>query len=156
MSKKQQAKNFAEIPVANDKGVQTVFKTQFNAHLFHDDHEELPSIQPSMTVPDQSMTIREIMDRHRRGLPTDTRTPIFDDENDLPDIRKMDLSELHDLREKLNEELSDIKRKQEQKHQEKQRQLLLDDLKKQLQQEQKKDSAAPSAGASDRLSDHVD
>lgn len=54
--------------------------------------------QPSVTVPDQSMSIREIMDRFARGLPLDgERVPWYEgtdeeiqENGDFPDITRLD------------------------------------------------------------------
>lgn len=64
---------------------------------------------PSETVPDQSMSIQEILLRHSRGLAiNDARVPIFDEDNDLPDIRTLDLSERAEYAERYREEISRI------------------------------------------------
>lgn len=54
---------------------------------------------PSLTIPDNSLTIREILDRYSKGLPTGgTLDPIYDDSDDIdfdtPDVRNFDLSDL--------------------------------------------------------------
>ncbi len=49
---------------------------------------------PSMTIPDQTMTIKEILDRFTRGLPLDAgKVPIYEGEEYTPDLRFMDLAE---------------------------------------------------------------
>lgn len=49
---------------------------------------------PSMTIPDQTMTIKEILDRFTRGLPLDAgKVPIYEGEEFTPDLRYMDLAE---------------------------------------------------------------
>lgn len=56
--------------------------------------------QPSLTVPDQTMTIRTIMERYARGLPIDgQKTPIYDTENLSTglDPRKLDLVDLQEM-----------------------------------------------------------
>lgn len=71
---------------------QKKFKTAWNADEF-----DIPleyNEEPSMTVPDQSMSVREIMDRFARGLPVSGhKVPVYDGEEDLPDMKKLDLSE---------------------------------------------------------------
>ncbi|AXH75116.1 MAG: hypothetical protein [Microviridae sp.] len=69
--------------------------------------------QPSQTVPDQTMSIRTILEKYARGENFNQRTPIFsedDGENMGLDIRRMDLSEIAELK-KHNED--EIKRLQE-------------------------------------------
>lgn len=58
--------------------------------------------KPGLTVPDQTMSIKEIMERFARGIPMDNvaKIPIYDgEENQLPDIRTLDLSEVQQLTE---------------------------------------------------------
>jgi len=55
---------------------------------------------PSMTIPDQSLTIKQIIDRHSKGLSLgSTKTPIYDEENETLGInpKTLDLTDLHDL-----------------------------------------------------------
>lgn len=55
---------------------------------------------PSKTVPDQSLTVREILDRYARGLPASgVRQEIWDGEEDLPDPRTLDLADIQELKE---------------------------------------------------------
>lgn len=90
------------------------FKTPYNAHEFEKRYETNPF--PSMTVPDQTMSIREIMQRFAKGLPIDgSKVPIYDEENDLPDLRTLDLAEREDYINSYTAELNEIKQKQEKK-----------------------------------------
>lgn len=87
-------------------------KNWLNAHLFPKDYQ-VPYGE-SETVPDQSMSMREIISRYARGLPVNTgmRTDAYYDEgSDFPDTTGMDLAELQELRMKYNEELNEIKRR---------------------------------------------
>lgn len=56
---------------------------------------------PSKTVPDQTMSIKDILDRHTRGLPiAGGKQPIFHgEEEDLPDFKSMDLAEIQEYKE---------------------------------------------------------
>lgn len=57
--------------------------------------------EPSMTVPEQSMTVREIMNRHVRGIPTSGNDPdsaVFDPDAIGVDLRKLDLAEIEDIK----------------------------------------------------------
>ena len=53
--------------------------------------------EPSQTVPDQTMSIRTILDRYAKGLPTTgMKIPIYEDgdiDNYIPDPKTMDLAE---------------------------------------------------------------
>jgi len=66
---------------------------------------------PSLTIPNEALSVREILIRYSRGLPIDERVPIYDEENDLLDPRKMDLADVQELREQYAAELAEIKQK---------------------------------------------
>lgn len=56
--------------------------------------------RPSETVPDQSMSLQEILQRYSQGLPltADGRIPVWHGEdNDLPDWNSLDLAEREEL-----------------------------------------------------------
>lgn len=87
-------------------------KTPYNLELFPD-YPEVNSGE-IITVPDQSLTVREILDRHTRGLPTNVsvNTPLFDeDELILPDPRTLDLVDRQELAEAAHIEVEQVKRK---------------------------------------------
>lgn len=71
---------------------------------------------PSMTIPDQTMSIPEILRRFASGLPLQgNKNPIYDGEDDILegiDPRTLDISEIHELRENMEAELADIKKPQ--------------------------------------------
>ena len=60
--------------------------------------------KPSMTVPDQAISIRKILEQHSRGmpLPPDVKGQYFGDIN-VPDFDSMDLSEIYDYKKDLQE-----------------------------------------------------
>lgn len=84
-------------------------KTWLNKHEFPTKGEV--NNQPSMTVPDQTMSVQEILKRYAKGLPLDgQKIPIYDGEDDyLPDPRHMDLADRQELREQIESDLSDFK-----------------------------------------------
>lgn len=65
--------------------------------------------KPSMTVPDQTMSLKQLLDRYRRGLPVigNDSEPIYYGEEgmDLPDLKKMDLSEIAELKAQVQENI---------------------------------------------------
>lgn len=69
--------------------------------------------QPSMTIPDQTMSIREILDRFARGLPLGgQRVPVYNGEDDdLPDLQHMDLADREEYMESAADELRELKTK---------------------------------------------
>ena len=85
-------------------------KNMFSSILFDKNYET--NDEPSLTVPDQTMTIREILTRFSRGLPIDQKIPIYnesDSDEYFPDPRYMDLAERQELSEIFREELYQIK-----------------------------------------------
>lgn len=73
------------------------WKTTLNARYFPKDHEE--NFLPSATIPDQSLTIKQILERHTRGIPTTSSYhPVYNGEEPFPDIHKLDISEVHELK----------------------------------------------------------
>lgn len=78
----------------------------------------------SETVPDESLTVRQILDRYSRGLPTGSRQPTFDseatlDSEDLEKIKTMDLYEQEEYRTALANRALDLEKhiKQQQQSQ---------------------------------------
>lgn len=66
------------------------------------DYEQAVGI--SATVPDQTISLRELISNHTRGLPIPEFLPLFSDE-EIPDINKMDLTEIDELRRSLRSEI---------------------------------------------------
>lgn len=84
------------------------FRTQFTPVKATEEQ----NTQPSKTIPNEAMSIREILIRYARGLPINgSKVPIYDEENDLPDPRKMDLADWQELRERYKEELEEIRQR---------------------------------------------
>lgn len=76
----------------------------------------------SETLPDQTMSIREILERHAKGLPVaDSKTPIYDEDETSQGInpKTLDLVDLQELAMKTNDDVSrlqnEIKRSKEAK-----------------------------------------
>lgn len=106
-------------PVRRDAvqlGPTVVFRTQFNEAPYEDGEK---NDLPSLTIPDQSLSVSQIMARYAQGLPLDgVKVPVYDgdDDVDLPDPRRLDLAERQELAENVSRELSDLvdKRKRKQ------------------------------------------
>lgn len=86
-------------------------KTQYvNRHL----HRK-PEVNnsPSMTIPDESLSVREIMERYARGLPLQgVRVPEYHGEDDdLPDLERMELTDRMDAIEQAKIDLKEMKDK---------------------------------------------
>jgi len=83
-------------------------KHALNAHTFETKGQE--NNEPSQTIPDQSMTLRELLVRYAKGLPLEgKRIPIWEGEEGFDiDPQTLDLAEIEELKEKAEQELKDI------------------------------------------------
>lgn len=91
-----------------------MYKVNHPLNYDHTAHAGEINDQPSETIPDESMSIREILARFAQGLSVGGgRTPIYDEDDDFPDPRTLDLAEIQDLRERYEAELADRKAKAE-------------------------------------------
>jgi len=70
---------------------------------------------PSLTVPDQTMTIKQIIDRYARGLSTGgQKVPLYEGEEDLLEginWQTLDLAEKQAIKENFAQELNQIQLK---------------------------------------------
>lgn len=90
----------------------TNFKVRNKLNYNHEENIGEINDQPSLTVPDQTMSLRTIVERYTRGLPIDgAKVPIYDEENDLPDFRTLDLAERQEYAEQYAEELKHLAKK---------------------------------------------
>lgn len=82
-----------------------IVRTWLNNHLFPK-HGEVNN-KPSLTLPDQSLTVKQMLDRQSKGLPYNvvTAEPMYYGEDEMPDLKKMDLSEIQDMREFIQEKI---------------------------------------------------
>lgn len=77
---------------------------------------------PSKTVPDQAMTITQIVDRSRKGLPiTGVRVPMYNEGEDgiMPDLRNMDISEIYALKQQIARKEKEIRKSLEEQEEQK-------------------------------------
>jgi len=87
-------------------------RTPLNYHEFEKEYQTFT--QPSMTVPDQSMTIREIMDRYARGLDVGGKMEeLWEDEDGSDGInpRTLDLVDLQELKIKAEEKIKSYEKR---------------------------------------------
>ncbi|QXP07919.1 MAG: hypothetical protein [Arizlama microvirus] len=76
----------------------------------YDSQEGEINTDPSATVPNQSMTVLEMISRYRRGLPLDgAKFPVYNGEEALPDISDLDLADQQKIVEAYADQLVDIK-----------------------------------------------
>lgn len=91
---------------------------QDNHHRDHTQDMETP-VGESMTIPDQSLTIPEIMARWAKGLPLGGQDGHFEMDEDedswegMPDLRSMDLAEIQLLKEQNAQEVERLKAEME-------------------------------------------
>lgn len=91
-----------------------VVKTQYNREL-HPCNYEINE-KPSLTIPDQTMSIRTIIDRYTRGLPVNGQMfqPTFQEGEEfdpMPDNERLDLHDRMELAQNARQELDEIKEK---------------------------------------------
>lgn len=67
--------------------------------------------KPSLTVPDQTMSLKDIISRFVRGLPLPSFGAEYNEDGDVPDFNKMDLSEIYDWRDLHTQKLTDLRDK---------------------------------------------
>lgn len=96
--------------------VRRAFRTLWNSKEFPKRYER--PTKPSETVPDMSMSVSQILDRHQKGYPIPAgRVPVWmhpdAEEDDLSsiDMRSLDLAERQEIRESLAKELADLEAK---------------------------------------------
>jgi hypothetical protein len=87
-------------------------KTQYNREEHPCNYEV--NDEPSLTIPDQTMSIRTLLDRYAKGMPLEgiMANPQYqegEDYDDLPDPRRLDLSERQEFAEQVRQELAELK-----------------------------------------------
>lgn len=92
---------------------QSLIKNSLNAKKFPTKGEK--NTLPSMTIPDMSYTIQEILIRFSKGLPVtgNTAKPVYNGEMLVPDVKKMDISEIANLRDFMKEKIEARKQESE-------------------------------------------
>jgi len=82
-------------------------KNSLNASAFPKKYKAFT--QPSLTIPDQTMSLKTILERYSRGLPIGGRLDeYYDEEDDLPDPRTLDLAERQELAEQYKNEINEV------------------------------------------------
>lgn len=113
------------------------FKTQFNANEFPKQWEKGGGI--SKTIPDQSLTVPQIMERNRRGLSIPQAKNLeytHDDQGealvpgaDLPDLAKLDLAEIQQLKAQASDQVQQLQLQLQQENLEKEQKALEEKVK---------------------------
>lgn len=116
-------------------------KTNYNSSEFAKNYEK--NSLPSMTVPNQAMSVRELIIRFASGLPVQAgKVPIYEGDEEFPDIDKMDLIEredyYQDLRKQRQEAAQRVKDRRTEREKIKMDELIKSRIEaKQKEQEQK-------------------
>jgi len=87
-------------------------KNIFSSELFEKQYEQ--NDEPSLTIPDQTLSIKQILERYASGQSLEGKTPYYDEsesEEYYSDPRFMDLADREELSEIYKEQISEIKRK---------------------------------------------
>ena len=112
----------------------TPFKTYYNRRDVVEPLDRETFTLPSMTIPDQSMSVSELVYRYTHGMPLGgNRTPVYDEDLDVQfpaNWDKLDISEKHDFFNEKAEELKDLRNKL----QERQNQLTREQKEKELEE----------------------
>ncbi|QGF19318.1 hypothetical protein [Antarctic microvirus CAA_003_V_1] len=92
--------------------------TNYNTSFTYDFTQQKYEIntQPSETIPDQSMSVDEIMRRYAQGLPmSGERVPTYEDPEieTMPDLSKMDLADREQVIKSYTKEIQEIRESHE-------------------------------------------
>lgn len=98
------------------------FKNHHNAHQFDSRIEIIDKKNPSLTVPNQSMTINEIYSRYASGRSlSGVQNPPFDDDGSgkieltfddyMPDLNTLDLADRQAIMEDAKQQLDEVKKR---------------------------------------------
>lgn len=83
--------------------------------------------EPSMTVPGQTMTVAEMVERHRRGLPIDkSKGALYQGDELLPNIDNMDLIDRQAYMDSVADALVEVKARIQETVKDKKEQAVLD------------------------------
>lgn len=136
-------------------------KNNWNSQDFPQDHEV--NVLPSETVPDQSMSVRTLLQRYAQGIPlTDSgRVPIWYTDDELknnreifnvPDIEKLDISERYELIELQKERIKEMRQEMEKRSLWEKEQVIKEAQKRIQAAKDKENQTAPPSGAEPRNS----
>lgn len=62
----------------------------------------------SKTIPDQSMSITEMLTRNAHGMPLNAKIPYYNGDEVMPDLKKMDISEVHAIVSQNRQKIKEI------------------------------------------------
>lgn len=88
---------------------QSTYRSQGNyeeSQIFGGEYE-IP-FGPSETIPDQSRSVQELIERHQRGQAIRGGQPVYYNDEDVPEIEKMDFAEKRSFYETLKTNEAEI------------------------------------------------
>jgi hypothetical protein len=90
---------------------------KFNTILNYKEYKGQVNKQKSLTVPDQALSIKQILERYARGLPIEQFKPIYEQNIDedsefIPDPSTMDLADRQEFKEQILQEFETIRQQQ--------------------------------------------
>lgn len=121
------------------------FKTQYNAPTFVRHYEK--NTGELLTQPDQALPMRTILEKYRRtGIVEGNKQMVYDDNGNgeeiyIPDLRKMDLSEIHEMVEENRKAIASMQKVMQDKEQERLQAELYEEFKKQYEKEKQPEEA---------------
>lgn len=98
-------------------------KVKIKSHYTDNKTKGEANNKPSKTKPDESMTVREIINRTQKGLPvTGVKVPMYNEteEGIMPDLRNMDISEIYELKQRIKRKEDEIRKSLQKQQEEKQ------------------------------------
>lgn len=67
-------------------------------------------LRPTLTIPDQTLTVIEILQRFGTGQPLEgLKAEIYNGDEEIPDVQKMDLEEIAELKLQLDKNIKELK-----------------------------------------------
>lgn len=120
---------------------------------------------PSKTQPDESLTIRQILDRYTKGLPTgaSSREAQYDsgasfDSPDLEKVATMDLVDREDLKASVLQKRSELQKKVDEdekarRAKKSEEESLIDEMKKDFKEKRKSAAGPPDPGRTKERND---
>lgn len=119
------------------------------AHYLPDDGEH--NTAPSQTMPNQSLSVREIFKRFASGQPLSPRSDmVFTGDDPSPDLRQFDIEEIHEMQRANAENLERMRVALKAKSDERRQVLMREELAKQEAAKQADINAAVQAAVEDK------
>lgn len=91
--------------------------------------------EPSMTVPDQALSLKKILSDYTRGvMPANVRDPEYHGEDYIPDLKTLDLSELAEYVESVKSEVDTLQKEQKRRQAEAEKQAIREEIRLEMEQ----------------------